>query len=136
MRRGDDAVSKRSRGNSIPAAEFGIGPNHRLDVEEALVHSDLEDARYRVLDLAGRIAIGATDPELANPHVADGLRNDFEGQPVTRVADQVLIAIIGFADESALDMDGIGAPTPGADVGIIVQGVIPGSAVVPKLPGC
>ena len=105
-----------------------VRANHRLDVEQALVQSNLEHAGYSVPGLASDVTVRSTGAKLTDPHVANGLRNNLKGHAIAGVAGQELVAVVRCADESALDVKRIGASTPWASMSLSTHRLVPHAA--------
>src|SRR5690606_41200203 len=84
----------------------------RLDVEQELVHPDLEYAVDGVFRLAGMIPECPARAKLPDPHVAARPRHDLVGQAATVMAGDVFIALVRGPGQPALEKRCVVAPAP------------------------
>lgn len=93
---------------------FWFGADQGLHVEQAFVHPNLQYPGNGVLGLALDIAPVAANPELPNAHVARGAGDDLVGYPVAGAAPEILVPVVGWADETALHPYRVPATAPWA----------------------
>ena len=99
-----------SRREGAPCSGWITG----LTYEQTLVESDFENAGDHILCLPSSVTVVTANPESTDAHVSYRLGNNFVGDTIAGIADQVLVSIVGWTNETSLDMDGVAAPTPWA----------------------
>ena len=88
--------------------------DYRFQIQQILVHADLEDAGNPVFRLPAAIAIHTTLTKLTDSHVSHRLRDDLKGRATAAIAINVLVLLVSWSGESTKHVTRPSTAAPGA----------------------
>lgn len=107
---------------SVAATRNDADPRQRFQIKQVLVGADPQDPRDFVAGAMHRVAENAAGPVTAEPHFAGAFRYEFVRNPRAIVTHNVLVGLIGWTNQSALDEVRIAASAPGTAAILLISG--------------